>query len=114
MEFTKEQKEELEKQIVDMCISALENKVLNEQQMGDISFFVLERIDLIKTQDEYEEFLAKLSSRWSVFSSMMEIALGQKGVIEDKKTVEHMEELIKTGDLNGALDAAHLAEKGTA
>lgn len=112
MEFTTQQKESLEKQIVETCVSALENKQLTEAQMGEISFFVLERIDLLKTQDDYIDFLVKLSRRWSIFTSLMEIAKGNSEVAEDKNTVKNMEALIKTGDLNGALDLAHEAQKG--
>lgn len=114
MEFTTQQKEALEKQIVEMCISALENKQLTEAQMGEISFFVLERIDLLKTQDDYIDFLVQLSRRWSIFTSLMEIAKGNNEVAEDKNTVKNMEAMIKTGDLNGALELAHIAEKGGA
>lgn len=114
MEFTKEQKEELERQIVDTCISALENKVVTEAQMGDISFFVLERIDGVKDQEDMMAFLTKLSQKWNIFTSLLEITKGHKEVNEDRETVKNMEALIKTGDINGALDVAHTAQKGEA
>lgn len=109
MEITKEKKEAIEKQIVDTCIGGLENKSLTEDQMGDISFFVLERIDLVKTQEELVEFLKKLSERWQSFKGMYEIERGQMDVAEEKQKIENVERFIKNGDIDAALSAARTA-----
>ncbi len=109
MDFTTEKKNEVEKQIVDICISGLENKSITEDQMGDISFFVLERIDLVKTQEELVEFLEKLSQRWSIFSGMLEIIKGEEGVANERSKIENVENLIKSGNIEQALTAAKSA-----
>lgn len=109
MDFTTEKKNEVEKQIVDICISGLENKSITEDQMGDISFFVLERIDLVKTQEELVEFLEKLSQRWSIFSGMLEIIKGEEGVANERSKIENVENLIKSGNIDQALMAAKSA-----
>lgn len=109
MDYIEEKKKDIEKQIVDLCISALDNKSLTEDQMGDISFFVLERIDLVKTQEELIEFLRNLSQRWSIFSGMLEIVEGEEEVANEKSKIENVENLIKSGDIDQALMAAKSA-----
>lgn len=112
MDFTEDKKKEIEQAIVDTCISALENKSMTEEQMGDVSFFVLERIDLIKNQDELITFLEKLSERWPMFTGILDIARGKAGAIEDKKTVIDVQNLVKQGNLDQAIKMAKEANEG--
>lgn len=109
MDHIEEKKKEVEKQIVDVCIGGLDNKSLTEDQMGDISFFVLERIDLVKTQEELVEFLEQLAGRWSIFAGMLSIVKGEEKVVQEKIEVENVENLIKSGNIDQALMAAKSA-----
>lgn len=112
MEFTEAKKKELEQSIVDICISALENKGVTEEQMGDVSFFVLERIDLVKNQQELLGFLEKLSEKWPIFVGLLEITRGEAEAVEDKKTVINVQDLIKQGNLDQAIAVAKEANGG--
>lgn len=97
---------------MDACISALENKGMTEEQMGDVSFFVLERIDLIKTQQELIGFLEKLSEKWPIFTGILGITRGEADAIEDKQTVLNVQDLIKQGNLDQAIAVAKEANGG--
>lgn len=108
--FTQEQKKEVERQIVDTCIGALDNKALTEEQMGDVSFFVLERIDLIKTQAELLEFLDKLSEKWHIFKPLLDITRGKAEVVVEQKTAHDAEALVKDGNIDQAIDLMHEAK----
>lgn len=110
MEFTDEKKKDLEKQIVDKSITALEQGFIEENGLGEISQFVLSRIDAIKSHTELIEFLRELSSRWHFFSDLLVIESGEAGLKNNKKSISEIESLTRSGNLD---DAIRLAKKAT-
>ncbi len=112
MEFTKSKKQELEKAIVDVCIGALENQRMSDEQMGEVSSFVLSQIDLIKTQDEILVFLENLSERWGIFKNLLDIEKGEGEVAKEKNAISSVEKYIKQGKIEEALKVAKKATIG--
>lgn len=103
MEFTEERKKELEREIVDMAIGALERGAITEDQLGDMSTFVLSRIDRLQTEDDLKDFLKSLSEKWKFYEPLYKKLLGDEQGKKDEKTVHQAEDLIKTGNIDGAL-----------
>lgn len=103
MEFTEEKKKELEKQIVEMAISALENGAITEYMLGDISQFVLSRIDGIKNDEELATFLKDLSQRWSMFSPLYQEQKGQEQEEKDEAIADKAQALVKAGNIDEAI-----------
>jgi hypothetical protein len=103
MEFTDEKKKELEKQIVEIAISALEGGAITENVLGDISQFVLSRIDTIKNENELAYFLEDLSERWKIFSPLYKEQKGLEQEEKDEPAVDKAEALVKSGNIDGAI-----------
>lgn len=104
MEFTDEKKKELEKQIVEIAISALENGAITEDGLGDMSQYVLSRIDKIKNEEELAAFLKDLSQRWNMFNPLFQ---EQKGLVQEEKddaTADKAEQLVKAGNIDEAIN----------
>lgn len=109
MDFTDEKKKEIEKQIVDKSITALEQGFIKESGLGEISQFVLSKIDEIKTQAELITFLRELSSRWHFFSDMLVIESGEAQFAQEKSSIDDIEKLAKSGNLDEAISLAKQA-----
>jgi hypothetical protein len=109
MEFTDEKKKEIEKQIVDKSITALEQGFIEEDGLGKISQFVLSKIDSIKTHEELLSFLRELSGKWHFFSDMLVIESGEAELAQEKKSISEIEKLAKSGNLDEAIDLAKQA-----
>ncbi len=103
MEFTQEKKKELEKQIVELAISALESGVITEDILGEVSQFVLSKIDRIKNTKELDYFLAELSKRWNIFKPLFQEQKGIEQEEKDEQTADKAEELVKLGNIDGAI-----------
>lgn len=110
MEFTDEKKKQIEKDIVESAISALESGAITEDQLGDISAFVLSWIDKINDENELTRFLMELSKRWKMFEPMYIQEVGEEQEKKDEIAVDKAEAMIKEGNIDGAL----LAVKGVA
>lgn len=103
MEFTDEKKKQIEKDIVEMVIAALENNAIKESDMAVIGQMVLERIDKIENQADLILFLEILAERWSIFSPLV---TREKGAVEhtaDEKKAGQVEAMIKDGNIDEAL-----------
>lgn len=112
MEITKEHKDKIEKDIVDIVIAALEGNVISESDTGVIGKMVLGRIDGIENQEELILFLEILAERWSMFSPLV---TREKGAVEhtaDEKKADQVEALIKNGNIDEALRVVKSAGGG--
>jgi len=103
VQFGEELKKEIEKKIVNLVISGLQNKLLVEKDLPEIGDFVLERIDLINTEVELDAFLGELAKKWPCFSYF---ELSKKEDISkkvDNEIADGVELLIEHGKLDRAL-----------
>lgn len=106
MDFTQEQKNKIEGEIVDVIISKMENNNLTEEDASLIADFVLSKIDAIKSNDETMLFLKELSTKWPFFEN---IAIIEGGEIKDKKedvVAQEVLKLTKNGKINDAISLA--------
>lgn len=103
MPFTDEHKKEIEKDIVEMVIGALEGNAITEGDATVIGKMVLERIDNVENQEELILFLEVLTERYHIFSPLV---LKEKGAVEHKmeeKMIGDVEGLIQNGNIDEAL-----------
>lgn len=110
--FTPEHKKEVEKLIVDSTIDALEAEIIKEDDLKPIADFVLSKIDLIKNEDELIAFLEELAAKWKFFQPIERFVEGQKQHTEEVKSVDEAQDLIKSGNIDEALQILKAAENG--
>lgn len=110
MDNIEEKKKEIEKQIVDMAITALDSGILTEDQLGDMSTFVLSRIDKVTDEEELKDFLKILSEKWKFYEPLYQKQLGEEQNVKEKQAITQAENLIKAGNIDGALQVMKGAE----
>lgn len=109
MDLTEEHKKEVERRIVETTISALEHNQITEDQYDDISKYILEKIDSVKTHHDLMVFLRELTQNWNMFSFVLTLENGEVKSLEEKKAVEKVEQLAEGGKIEDALEAAKQA-----
>ncbi|MCL5433148.1 MAG: hypothetical protein M1524_03510 [Patescibacteria group bacterium] len=105
-DFTDEQKNEIEKRIVETAIDGIERNVLAEDQLALISSFVLEKIDNIKNTDELIFFLKELTSKWEIFSQIQSFIERQGNIQQEAKVAEDVSRLANDGKIDEAISLA--------
>lgn len=111
MEFTQEQKKQIEKMIVNTSIDALEAGAIQEAELQEIAKFVLLKIDAIKTEAELVVFLEELAVKWKFFLPIERFLEGEIKHEEEQKFIVQAEDLAKTGHVDEALAAIRQAER---
>ncbi len=104
MNFTMHHKTDVERQIVEAIASALDKKELTEEQLPEISSFILSRIDLITDSDELLVFLSDLSNKWPSFINILDIEKGKIKEITEQEAAVKAAELIKNGSIDDAMN----------
>lgn len=110
MDQLQNHKKEIETQIVETMISALENEKITESESSEIAAFVLDRIDAVTTTQEMTTFLQDLAAKWEIFGSLL--------FLEQADLKERVEDEVAAGVLllaeHGKLDdAIRLARSAT-
>ncbi|MGH7203906.1 MAG: hypothetical protein ACREHC_05675 [Candidatus Levyibacteriota bacterium] len=101
-----EKKKKLEESIVEIMIQAVENKTINEDDMADISSYVLETIDAISDKESFKAYIHDLASQWVIFKPieiMEEAELKEK--IEDE-VAQGVLVLLEHGKIDNAIKLA--------
>lgn len=112
MDFSPDHKKEIETNIVQAIITALEGNGLSKDELPKIADFVLERIDSVKNHDGMVAFLDELSSTWPIFINIASIEKGEvKEKVEDEVT-EGVLTLAKSGKIDEAIDLAKTMTEG--
>ena len=106
MNLSEEHKKEVERRIMETIISSLEKSELTESQYQEISAFILEKIDSVKTHHDLMVFLRDLTAKWSVFSFVLTLENGEVKNIKENTAAEKAEELVKNGNIEEAIQAA--------
>lgn len=102
-------KRNIEQKIADTILSNLENENITRSEASSISNFVLDKIDVLKTQEELLNFLRELSARWRIFSSLLVLESGEIKEIMDTKAAREALTLTKEGKIEDALNVARAA-----
>lgn len=103
MQFTEDKKKDIERDIVELVIAALENKAITTGDTTVIGQMVLQRIDNIENQEDLILFLEVLTERYHIFSPLV---LREKGVVEGKREeriIDDVQGLIQNGNIDEAL-----------
>lgn len=109
MEFTKEQKEKIEGDIVETMSNALDAKTIQEEELTIIATYVLQKIDAIKNEEELAAFLKELSEKWPIFNQLYQVHSAVAHKEEEQQAVKNIENLMESGNIDGALAAAKSA-----
>jgi len=109
MDLTQEHKRDIEKKIVETIISALEAYQITEDQYNEISKYILEQIDGVRTHHDLMVFLRELTAKWNIFSFVLTLENGEVKKLEDNTAIKKVEELVNNGNINDALNIAKQA-----
>lgn len=91
--------------------------IITEEQAGEISAYLLENIDLAKTNSELLDFLTNFCAKWPIFNSILtssdqaQTPLSTVNPIQEKtdQIIHTAEDLIKENKLDEALQVAKTA-----
>lgn len=91
--------------------------IITEEQAGEISAYLLENIDLAKTNSELFDFVTNLSAKWPIFNSILtssdqvQVSLSTVNTIQEKtdQIIHTTEDLIKENKIDEALQVAKTA-----
>lgn len=92
--------------VADILISCVENKTMSENDFPPIATYVLERIAVVKNEEEMGHFLEELSERWPIFSSLASLQKGHNQEKVDSEVAEGVLHLTKSGKIDEALSLA--------
>lgn len=106
MDFSAEEKTEIERKIVDTIVLALENGNLSQEELPDVADFVLEKIKLVKTKEELINFLTELATNWQIFANIKDITEGEVKERKEDKAYGDVLNLAKGGNIEEALKLA--------
>lgn len=109
MELTKEQKYEIEAQIVETVLQALDKNLLIADQLQEIADYSLEGMKKVTNEHELLNFLSGLSLKWKVFEGIAVLQKGKMVKKEEKEVADGVLMLIKEGKIDDALSLAKSA-----
>lgn len=95
---------------------------ITEEQAGEISDYLLENIDLAKTNSELLTFIENLSAKWSIFSSILtspdQVQAPSPIINSVQETTDQIvhaaEDLIKENKIDEALEVTKTANENPA
>lgn len=111
MNLTPVHKNEVMLRLAETVADALEQDMVTTEEIDALSPFVLENIDKINTHDELIKFLRELSSKSPIFSYLLVTESGEVKQKEDEKVAGKAEDLLKTGQVDAALNIVKEANK---
>lgn len=106
MDLTEEHKKEVQRKIVETVISSLEQDKITEAQFDEISAYILEKVEPVKTHHDLIVFLRELSAKWNIFSFILTLEDGEVKKIEQNQKADEIQQIVKTGNIDDALNKA--------
>lgn len=103
-QLTPQHKNEVMLKLAETVANALEQDLATTEEVDALSPYVLENIDKINTHDELIKFLRELSSKSPIFSYLLVTESGEVKKKEDENVADKAEDLLKTGQVDAALD----------
>ena len=107
--MTNQEKEDIEKKILEEISNALEKGELKADDSAAIANFILEKLDGVSSSTELVNFLQELSQKWPVFNNLLEIEKGKQEQKDDQVAVGQVEDLARKGKIDEALSVAKSA-----
>jgi hypothetical protein len=110
-------KDKIEMRIAGILSDSLAKKIINIDESDEMATYILENIDLAKTNGELLTFVENLSAKWPIFSTILtapdqaETPLPTANQIQEKtdQIVNATEDLIRENKLDEALQVAKAA-----
>lgn len=113
MDLTPDHKKDVEKKLVQAVIDALEGGHMTAEEADIITPFIYsEMTTKVKTHEDLMSFLRVLSSKSPIFSYLLVTESGEVRDKEDKEVANKAEDLIKTGNLDQAIEMIKEANNG--
>ena len=106
MDLTEERKKEIKMKLMEAIIASLENSRLSVNELSSVASFILDRIDKVADQDQLRFFLSELSAKWPIFTDLLVTEISGPQEVKEDKLAEDMTTLIKTGEIDEAVDLA--------
>jgi hypothetical protein len=107
-------KDKITERIAKIIEESLSKKVITLEQAQQIAPYVLENIDLAKTNNELFEFVTNLSAKWSIFGSILtapdqaQAPSVAASAVQEKtdQIIQATENLLKENKIDEALQVA--------
>lgn len=88
------QKKEIEKELVEKIITALEQKQIILVQMKEISNFILDSMDQIKDNSQLLIFFETLKNKWNIFEDTYAIYKNKLNQDKEKMVIDKLSHFI--------------------
>lgn len=88
------QKKEIEKELVEKIIAALEQKQITLVQMKEISNFILDSMDQIKDNPQLLIFFETLKNKWNIFEDTYAIYKNKLNQDKEKMVIDKLSHFI--------------------
>ena len=108
-------KDKIGTRIAGILAESLSQGTITEDQSDEIANYVLENIDLAKTNSELFTFIENLSAKWSIFNSILtssdQAQVPSVNQVQEKtdEIIHTAEDLIKENKIDEALQVAKTA-----
>lgn len=109
MQLSQEQRDAIEKSIAELIIKGLREGLIQEEDLSPIGKFVLEKIDIIQTEEQMVAFLTELAQKWPLFSNILTIEKGKVTENSESQVAQNVLDLAKEGKIDQAVDLAKTA-----
>lgn len=104
MDLTLNHLNDIKLKIAETVVSALEQGTVTSEEIDGMSSFALEEIEKVKTHEDLIAFLRELSAKSPVFSYILVTESGEIKQKEDNVVAHKAEDLLKTGQVDAALE----------
>lgn len=101
--LTKAEKNEVEKDIVDIGISELRQERLTKEDLKKIAEFTLSGMSLVSTRVDLNKFLEGLSTQWPIFKGVASIERGELTKMVENEVYSGALTLLKVGKIDRAI-----------
>ncbi|OGH19523.1 MAG: hypothetical protein A3F31_01315 [Candidatus Levybacteria bacterium RIFCSPHIGHO2_12_FULL_38_12] len=109
MELSKERLYRVEQLLVETVIKALEQGGIKEIDLPPVSSYILDHVQIIKTEEELMKFLRELSSKWSIFTPVLVLESGEVQKKMESEVISGILELAKDNKIDEAVSLAKSA-----
>jgi hypothetical protein len=90
-------------------LHAFEDGEITEEELKDISSYILENIDKAQNNAELYEFLEAISAKWPIFQDVLIVENAETGEKKKGEVIEKVEDLIEQNKIDQALQVASQA-----
>jgi hypothetical protein len=101
--LTLAEKNEVEKDIVDVGISELRQSRIKKEELKEIADFTLAQMPFIKTRMDMNKFLEELALKWPIFKEIASMERGEFTKMVENEVYSGALTLLKHGKIDSAI-----------